>query len=179
MKNFLKPKNEIEQALIAFKSTFITVGAFSAVSNLLMLVPSLYMLQVYHRVVASRNELTLLMLTLMMLGGYIFMRALDLMRSFVLVRVGARFDFELNKRVYTAAFEQNLKKSGVNAGQALSDLTSLRQFLTGNALFAFFDAPWFPLYLIVIFAFEPLLGVFALCGTLVLIVLAVVNEQIG
>jgi len=153
MKNFLKPKNEIEQALLAFKSTFMTVGAFSAVSNLLMLVPSLYMLQVYDRVLASRNELTLLMLTLMMLGGYIFMSALDLMRSFVLVRVGARFDLELNKRVYTAAFEQNLKKSGVNAGQALSDLTNVRQFLTGNALFAFFDAPWFPIFLIVIFFF--------------------------
>jgi len=178
MKNFLKPKNEIEQALLAFKSTFMTVGAFSAVSNLLMLVPSLYMLQVYDRVLASRNELTLLMLTLMMLGGYIFMSALDLMRSFVLVRVGARFDLELNKRVYTAAFEQNLKKSGVNAGQALSDLTNVRQFLTGNALFAFFDAPWFPIYLIVIFFFEPSLGYFSLAGMAIQVVLAYVNERV-
>src|SRR5471030_2522065 len=178
MKNFLKPKNEIEQALIAFKSTFITVGAFSAVSNLMMLVPSLYMLQLFRSVLASRNELTLLMLTLMMLGGYIFMSALDLMRSFVLVRVGARFDLELNKRVYTAAFEQNLKKSGVNAGQALSDLTNVRQFLTGNALFAFFDAPWFPIYLIVIFFFEPSLGYFSLAGMAIQVVLAYVNERV-
>src|SRR5471032_543876 len=178
MKNFLKPKNEIEQALIAFKSTFITVGAFSAISNLLMLVPSLYMLQVYDRVLASRNELTLLMLTLMMLGGYVFMSALELIRSFVLVRVGARFDMELNKRVYTAAFEQNLKKQGVNSGQALLDLTNVRQFLTGNALFAFFDAPWFPIYLIVIFFFEPSLGFFALGGTAILVVLAFINERV-
>ncbi|WP_295993890.1 type I secretion system permease/ATPase [Rugamonas sp.] len=178
MKNFLKPKNEIEQALLAFKNTFMTVGAFSAVSNLLMLVPSLYMLQVYDRVLASRNELTLLMLTLMMLGGYLFMGGLELMRSFVLVRVGARFDLELNKRIYTAAFEQNLKKSGANAGQALADLTNVRQFLTGNALFAFFDAPWFPVYLIVIFCFEPSLGIFSLCGTAVLVVLAYVNERV-
>jgi ATP-binding cassette subfamily C exporter for protease/lipase len=179
MKNKLfTKKNEIEQALLGFKSTFWTVGSFSAISNLLMLVPSLYMLQVYDRVLQSRNEITLLMLTLMMLGAYLLMGALELIRSFVLVRVGARFDMTLNKRVYTAAFEQNLKQAGANAGQALQDLTSLRQFLTGNALFAFFDAPWFPVYLIVIFMFEPSLGIFALVGTAILIVLAYVNERV-
>ncbi|TFW35092.1 type I secretion system permease/ATPase [Massilia horti] len=172
-------KNEIERALLAFKSTFWTVGTFSAISNLLMLVPSVYMLQVYDRVLQSRNELTLGMLTLLMLGAYLLMAGLELIRSFVLVRVGAKFDMTLNKRVYTAAFEQNLKRStGANAGQALSDLTNLRQFLTGNGLFAFFDAPWFPVYLIVIFMFEPSLGLFALGGTAVLVVLAIVNEKV-
>ncbi|WP_348694533.1 type I secretion system permease/ATPase [Duganella fentianensis] len=177
--NFLKTKNEISEILLTFKSTFVTVGAFSAISNLLMLVPSLYMLQVYDRVLASRNEVTLLMLTLMMLGAYLFMGALELIRSFVLVRVGARFDMQLNKRVYTAAFEQNLKKAGGNAGQALTDLTNIRQFLTGNALFAFFDAPWFPIYLGVIFMFEPSLGIFSLCGTALLVLLAYVNERVS
>src|SRR5438067_12114491 len=98
MKNLLNKKTEIEQALLAFKSTFWTVGAFSAISNLLMLVPSLYMLQVYDRVLQSRNDLTLLMLTLLMLGAYLLMALLELVRSFVLVRVGARFDMTLNKR---------------------------------------------------------------------------------
>ena len=177
MKKLLDKKNEIEQALVAFKSTFYTVGVFSAIINLLMLVPSLYMLQVYDRVLASRNEVTLAMLTVLMLGAYLFMGGLEMIRSFVLVRVGARFDMTLNKRIYSAAFEQNLKQAGGNAGQALNDLTTLRQFLTGNALFAFFDAPWFPVYLIVIFFFEPSLGVFALCGTLVLVILAYVNER--
>jgi len=171
-------KNEIASVLQMFKRTFVTVGVFSAISNLLMLVPSLYMLQVYDRVLGSRNELTLLMLTVMMLIAYLMTSGLDLIRSFVLVRVGARFDMQLNKRVYTAAFEQNLKASGIAAGQSLSDLTNLRQFLTGNALFAFFDAPWFPFYLIVIFIFEPSLGVFALCGTAVLVTLAIVNERV-
>jgi ATP-binding cassette subfamily C exporter for protease/lipase len=178
MKNSLNAKNEIQDVLLTFRSTFYTVGAFSAFSNLLMLVPSLYMLQVYDRVLGSRNEITLLMLTLMMLGAYAVMAGLELMRSFVLVRVGAKFDMQLNKRVYTAAFEQNLKVAGANAGQALMDLTNIRQFLTGNALFAFFDAPWFPIYLIVIFFFEPGLGLFALGGTIVLVVLAVVNERV-
>jgi ATP-binding cassette subfamily C exporter for protease/lipase len=178
MKKLLNEKNEIEQALLAFKSTFITVGVFSAIINLLMLTPSIYMLQVYDRVLASGNEMTLLMLTVLMLGAYLFIGALEVVRSFVLVRVGAKFDMTLNKRVYTAAFEQNLKLAGGNAGQALSDLTNLRQFLTGNALFAFFDAPWFPIYLLVIFLFEPMLGLFALGGTTILVILAIINERI-
>jgi ATP-binding cassette subfamily C exporter for protease/lipase len=179
MKKFQIPKNEITETLAQFKGTFWTIGIFSAIINLLMLVPSLYMLQVYDRVLASRNETTLLMLTLMMLGAYMLMGGLEYMRSMVLVRVGAHLDIKLNKRVYTAAFQQNLTRGGSgNAGQALSDLTNLRQFLTGNALFAFMDAPWFPLYLLIIFLFEPSLGIFSLAATLVLIVLAVVNELV-
>ncbi|WP_151636900.1 type I secretion system permease/ATPase [Noviherbaspirillum aerium] len=173
------PNNEIAQALVSFKGAFRTVGIFSAIINLIMLTPSIYMLQVYDRVLPSRNEITLLMLTLIMLGAYIFMSALEYIRSFVLVRVGAKLDMQLNKRVYTAAFEQNLRRGGGNAGQALQDLTNLRQFLTGNALFAFFDAPWFPIYLIVIFLFEPSLGVFALVGTAILVALAFINEKVS
>ena len=176
---FQMPKNEIKEALLAFKGTFRTVGVFSAIINLLMLVPSIYMLQVYDRVLASRNETTLVMLTIMMLGAFVFMGALELIRSFVLVRVGASFDMHMNTRVYTAAFEQNLKRAGGNAGQALADLTNLRQFLTGNALFAFFDAPWFPINLAIIFFFEPSLGMFALVGVVILIALAIAQEVVS
>ena len=179
MAKFQIPKNEIAQALIGFKGAFRTVAVFSAIINMMALVPSLYMLQVYDRVLSSRNETTLLMLTLMVLGAFLLMSALEFVRSFVLVRVGAQLDMKMNKRIYTAAFEQNLKQAGSNAGQALQDLTNIRQFLTGNGLFAFFDAPWFPIYLAVIYLFDPLLGMFALGGTVVLIVLAYVNEVIS
>ncbi len=174
-----KPTNEVAQALSDFKGVFRTVGIFSAIINLMLLVPALYMLQVYDRVLASRNETTLLMLTVMVVGAYVFMSALEFVRSFVLIRVGAQLDMKLNRRIYTAAFEQNLRKAGGNAGQALQDLTTVRQFVTGNGLFAFFDAPWFPVYLIVIFMFSPVLGLFALCGTVVLIALAFVNEAVS
>ena len=173
------PQTEIAQALVALKGAFRSVGAFSAIINLLLLVPALYMLQVYDRVLASHNETTLLMLTLMALGAFMFMSALEVVRSFVLIRVGAQLDMKLNKRIYTAAFEQNLKRAGGNAGQALHDLTTIRQFLTGQGLFAFFDAPWFPVYLAVIFLFNPLLGLFALIGTVVLVVLAFINEAVS
>jgi ATP-binding cassette subfamily C exporter for protease/lipase len=177
--NLQIPKGEIAEALMSYKSAFRAVGVFSMIINVLMLMPSLYMLQVYDRVLTARNEITLLMLTLMMLGGYALMSALEFVRSFVLVRVGARFDMALNKRVYTAAFEQNLRKAGGNAGQALQDLTSLRQFVTGQGVFAFFDAPWFPIYLVVIFAFDVWLGVFAVFGTAVLIALTIINEKVS
>ncbi len=179
MAKFQIPQSEIAQILISFKGAFRTVGVFSAIINILMLVPVLYMLQVYDRVLTSRNEITLLMLTIMVLGAYLVMNTLEFIRSFVLIRVGAQLDMKMNKRVYTAAFEQNLKQAGSNAGQALQDLTNIRQFLTGNGIFAFFDAPWFPIYLAVIYLFDPMLGTFALAGTIILIVLAYINEVIS
>jgi len=173
------PKSEITDALLLFKRAFRTVGIFSAVINLLMLAPSLYMLQVYDRVLQSSNEMTLLMLTVLMLGAYAVLSALEFVRSFVLVRVGTSLDMHMNKRVYTAAFEQNLKRDGGDAGQALRDLTQIRQFLTGNSLFAFFDAPWFPIYLLMIFLFDVWLGVFASCGVLMMVTLAYINEMVS
>ena len=173
------PKSEITDVLMLFKGAFRTIGVFSAIINLLMLAPSLYMLQVYDRVLQSRNEITLLMLTLLVLGAYAVLSALEFVRSFVLIRVGAKLDMQMNKRVYTAAFEQNLKRGGGNAGQALQDLTQIRQFLTGNSLFAFFDAPWFPVYLLVIFLFDVWLGLFATCAVVIMVILAYVNEVVS
>ena len=173
------PHSEIGKVLLSFKSTLKTVGVFSAIINLLMLAPSLYMLQVYDRVLQSRNEITLLMLTLLMLGAYAFMGALEYIRSFVLIRLGAKLDMQLNKRIYTAAFEQNLRRGGGNPGQALQDLMQLRQFITGNGLFAFFDAPWFPIYLAVIFMFDFYLGLFALVAVIIMVALAFINEAVS
>ncbi len=177
--SFKIPKNEISEALVAYKSTFRTIGIFSAIINLLMLGPTLYMLQVYDRVLASRNEMTLYMVSLMLIFAILFMGALEFVRSYIVIRVGAKLDMQLNKRIYTAAFEQNLKRGGGNAGQALQDLTNIRQFMTGNALFAFFDAPWFPIYLIVIFIFNVWLGVFATIAAIIIVALAYANEKVS
>ncbi|WP_390901025.1 ABC transporter transmembrane domain-containing protein, partial [Serratia entomophila] len=171
--------NEIADVIRTRSKVFWTVGIFTAFINLLMLVPSVYMLQVYDRVLPSRNEITLLMLTLIMLGMYAMMSLLEYVRSMVVIRIGSQLDMRLNTRVYTAAFEANLKNGSSDAGQMLGDLTTVRQFLTGNALFAFFDAPWFPIYLLVIFLFNPWLGLFALVGSLILIALAVANEMVS
>lgn len=180
MSSPLQPaRGEIAAALLAFKGVFRSVGVFSAVLNLLMLVPSIYMLQVYDRVLASRNETTLLMLTFVTLALFALLALLEYVRSQVIIRVGGQLDMQMNTRVYTAAFEHNLKKSGANAGQALGDLTTIRQFVTGPALFAFFDAPFFPIYLAVIFMFSAKLGLLALGGAVVLVVLAWLTERVS
>ena len=171
--------NEMLAALTAYKRAFFNIGLFSAVINLLMLAPALYMLQVYDRVLASGNEMTLLMLTLMILGLFGLMGALEWVRSQVVIRLGTQMDMRLNQRVYDAAFEAQLSTGSPAAGQALNDLTSLRQFATGNALFAFFDAPWFPVYLWVIFMFSPWLGLLALGGAVLLMLLAWLNQRLS
>ncbi|MGR7279851.1 type I secretion system permease/ATPase [Klebsiella aerogenes] len=178
MEHYL-PRNEIADVIRTRSKIFWTVGVFTAFINILMLVPSIYMLQVYDRVLPSGNEITLLMLTLIMLAMFGMMALLEYIRSMVVIRIGAQLDMRLNTRVYTAAYEDNLKNKSADAGQMLNDLTNMRQFLTGSALFAFFDAPWFPIYLLVIFLFNPWLGLFALIGSLILIALAIVNEMVS
>ncbi|WP_445178435.1 type I secretion system permease/ATPase [Pseudomonas sp. McL0111] len=164
------------KALGDYKSILISVGCFTALINVLMLVPSIYMLQVYDRVLSSQNETTLAMLSLMVVGFFVFIGMLEVVRSFIVIRIGSQLERRFNLRVYQAAFERNLFKGEGNAGQSLGDLTHIRQFVTGPALFAFFDAPWFPVYLFVIYLFNVWLGVLATAGALLLIALACLNE---
>ena len=174
-----RPGNEIIAALALFRSSLCSVGLFTAVVNLLMLAPALYMLQVYDRVLASGNGMTLLMLTLMTLGLLVFMGTLEFVRSLVVIRIGSQLDLQLNQRVYNAAFEASLKSGEQTTGQAFNDLAQLRQFVTGPSLFALFDAPWFPIYLAVIFLFDTWLGLFALAGSILLLALAWLNERVS
>ena len=104
------------------------------------------------------------------------MAILEVVRTRVLIRVGNRLDMALNRRVFTAAFERNLQRAGGNPAQALQDLAQVRQFLTGNGLFAFFDAPWTPIYLFVAYLIHPLLGIVTLCGSLILVSLTWLTE---
>ena len=174
----LPPKSdELRSVMSAMRSAFFTVATFSGFLNLLMLAPSLYMLQVYDRVLGSRNETTLLVLTVLVVGAFLFMSALEMVRGRVLVRMGARLDNALNSRVFTASFERNLLKPGSNTSQPIQDLNTVRQSLTGGALISVLDLPWLPLYLIVIFMFSVPLGLFALFGAIVIAVLAVINER--
>jgi ATP-binding cassette subfamily C exporter for protease/lipase len=153
------------------RGAFVGVAAFSASINLLLLAPALYMLQVYDRVLTSHSEVTLVMLSLILAGLYVLYAALEWVRSLVLVRVGIRLDQALDERAFDASFERGLRGESGNAAQALGDLQTLRQFLTGNGIFAFFDAPWAPIYLLVVTAFHPLLGLATLLGLLALVAL--------
>jgi len=172
-------RSELAEVLLSFRRAFMTVGSFSFFINLLMLTPAIYMLQIYDRALGSRNVTTLLMLTLITLGLFGLMSVLEWIRSMVLVRVGARLDLDINSRVFDATFERNLRQAGQNPAQALNDLASMRQTLTGAGVIALTDAPWMPIYVLVIFMLHVELGIFALIGVLLLVILAVVNERVS
>jgi ATP-binding cassette subfamily C exporter for protease/lipase len=169
-------RSELAETLFRLRRTFYALAVFSGVINLLMLTPAIYMLQVYDRALVSSNATTLLMLTLLTVGLYVLLALLEVVRSSVLIRVGNRLDMMLNQRVFSAAFERNLRRAGGNPAQALQDLSQVRQFLTGSGLFAFFDAPWTPIYLLVIALIHPLLGIVTLIGSLLLVSLAWLTE---
>ncbi|UVM58876.1 type I secretion system permease/ATPase [Pseudomonas sp. B21-010] len=172
-------RTELEGALAVCKGSFLSVGFFSFFVNLLMLVPSFYMLQVYDRAVGSASLSTLLMLTLIMLLLMITMGGLEWVRSRIMVRISTRLDTLLSQRLFDASFKQALNTSGMNAtAQPLNDLNGLRQFLTGNGLFAFFDAPWIPIYLAVMFMFHSWYGWMGVVSAVLLGALAFANEKL-
>lgn len=171
-------ENSLQAALKACKGSFISVGIFSLFVNALMLVPTFYMLQVYGRVVTSGSISTLVMLTIIMTVLVITMGSLEWVRSRIMVRVSTKLDVLLSRDVYKASFKRSLESGGMDASaQSLNDLTGLRQFLTGNGLFAFFDAPWLPIYIAVMFLFHPWYGWVAIGSALVLLFLAYMNEK--
>ena len=171
-------ENSLQAALKACKGAFISVGIFSMFVNALMLVPTFYMLQVYGRVLTSGSSTTLLMLTIIMTILLVTMGALELVRSRIMVRVSTRLDVLLSRSVYRASFKRALDSGGMDAtAQPLNDLTGLRQFMTGNGLFAFFDAPWLPIYIAVMFMFHPWYGWIAVASAIVLLILAAMNEK--
>lgn len=176
MRFFFDPKRDIDAALLRYRRLFGVLALFSGVINLLMLVPSVYMMQVFDRVLTSRNETTLLMLSLILLIFFALSCALEWVRGQVMIKMSAGLDTQLGERVFDAAFQRSLKEHSANPAQVLSDLNSIRQFVTGPALIALFDAPWLPIYVIATFLFHPLLGVFTVVGSLILAGLAIWNE---
>jgi len=155
-------RSELTAVLWLFRREFFIVGVLSMVANLLMLSPTLYMLQVYDRVLVSQSEVTLVALSVITLFLFVVMAFAEWMRSKVLIYAGLRLDEQLSTRVFNASFDSNLNPSGGTPPRAFGDLIQVRQFLTGNGIFAFFDLPWTPIYIIVLFILHPWLGILAI-----------------
>ncbi len=168
--------SELKEAVFKSKKSFFIVGFFSLFINLLMLVPPLYMLQLYDRVLTSRSEDTLIMLTGIVVILFITMALLEMVRSRILIRVGNKLDELLSQRIFGTLFEMAQDRPGNATSMPLSDLTQVRQFMTGNGLFAFFDAPWIPIYIGVLFLFHPMFGYFAIFAAIILFCFAIINE---
>jgi ATP-binding cassette subfamily C exporter for protease/lipase len=165
-------QGELATALWALRREFTVVGLFSMVANVLLLSPTLYMLQIYDRVLVSQSELTLMAVSLITLFFLTVMAISEWSRSRLLVRAGVRLDECLSTRVFNASFEAYLNPLGVNPGRAFGDLTTVRQFITGHSIFTFFDAPWAPVYITVLFFLHPWLGIMAIGFSMVQATLA-------
>ncbi len=176
MRLLLDPRQDIDAALLGYRRVFWSLALFSGVINLLVLVPSLYMMQVYDRVLTSRNETTLFMLTVIALGLFMFSALIEWVRGEVMIRMSAGLDNALGERIFDAAFARSLREHNANPAQVLSDLATLRQLVTGQGLIALLDAPWLPIFLLVAFIFHPWFGVLTLVLALVLIGLALWGE---
>ncbi|MGQ0556391.1 MAG: type I secretion system permease/ATPase [Nitrospiraceae bacterium] len=169
--------SDLQRALAACRRSFLSTAFFSLFVNLLMLVPAIYMLAVYDRVLMSGSESTLMMLSLITVFLFFVLGGLEWIRTRVLVATSARLDEHLGERVFDAIFAQSLTSSGaVSTAQPLNDLVQLRQFLTGPALLAFFDVPWMPIYVGLMFLFHAYFGAVAVLSMLLLAGLAIWNE---
>ncbi len=169
-------ESEIKAAVAASRRALNATFLFSAVINLLMMAGPLFMLQVYDRVLTSGSFPTLIALSLITAGLYGIIGMLELARSRIISRVGAEIDQRLSDRIFEASLRKSLATQG-SAGPALRELDSFRQFISGPAPLTFFDTPWTPVYLLVIFMTHWLLGIAATIGTGILLFLAWISEQ--
>jgi PrtD family type I secretion system ABC transporter len=169
--------SELAAALRACRQAFIAIAVFSGMSNILMLTGSLFMLEVYDRVLPSRSVPTLVALLILTAGLYAAQGFIDAIRSRILVRVGDSLDEAMSMRVYDAIVRLPLKIGARGDGsQPIRDLDAVRGFLSGAGPSAFFDLPWLPVYLGICFLFHPYIGLTALAGAIILVVLTVITE---
>ena len=172
-------RSALSRQLWEFRREFFWVGIFSMIANILMLTPTIYMLQVYGRVMKSGSELTLLMVTFFLIVVYAVMAFAEWLRSRLLVRAGVRLDEALNSLVFNASFEAYLNRTRHNVAEAFSDLTNIRQFLTANGMIAFFDIPWTPVYIAVIFLLSPFLGFLSIFFALIQLAVTWISNRMS
>lgn len=172
-------RNPLTQVLFAFKREFIIVGIFSAAVNLLMLTPTLYMLQVFDRVLNGQSLTTLVVVSLITIFLFAMMAFAEWARSMLLVRTGVKLDQALSKKVFLSSFLSYLNPSESEPSKAFGYLIALRQFMTGNGVFALFDSPWLPIYIAVLFLLHPLLGWLAIGFSVIQVGIAWYGYQVG
>jgi ATP-binding cassette subfamily C protein len=169
---------ELRAALAESRTAFIAIGIFSFFVNLLVLTGSFYSLQVYDRVLTSRSEPTLVVLTILLIMLYVIMGILDHARGRISARIGARFQANLERRVFRVVIDRTMLSSqGINTTTAMRDLDSVQRALSSPAAFAIFDIPWTPVFVVIIFIFHPYMGILGIVGGLILVSLTWLNQN--
>jgi len=170
------PVSELRDAITSLRQFFVRAAYFSVLTNLLVLAPTLYMLEVYGRVVNSRNADTLLMLTILVIGAYVLMEFLDWVRGSVMHAAGVRLDRKLADRVFNATVEARLRNLPVGTSP-LTDLRTLRGFVGSAASMAVMDAPIALLFIVIIFAMSVPLGSLVLVAAIAMGIVGYYTER--
>ncbi|NVO56283.1 type I secretion system permease/ATPase [Rhodobacteraceae bacterium B1Z28] len=172
----LQKSNPVQTAWASLRKGFVAVAFFSLFLNLLMLAGPLYMLQVYDRVLTSQNVETLIALSILLAGVFLVIACLDLMRMRILGRLAARFEMAVGGPVLGAAMRRRVQGNSEAGENLVEDVNGFREFISGTTLTAFFDAPWIPIYLMVLYVLHPLLGLLGLFGAITLTIMALINN---
>jgi len=172
-----KPATELHQAILGLKPYFVRAAGFSVVASLLVLAPSGYMLEVYDRVVNSRNHMTLTMLTLLVLSAYVLMEVLEWVRAEIMHEASLQLDQKLSSRVFLAIFEANLKRLPGGTAQPMNDFRTVRDFLFAPVVLAIMEVPVALTFLILIYAISPVLGWTAVAAAVVQTFVGWLNER--
>ncbi|WP_171176897.1 type I secretion system permease/ATPase [Ruegeria sp. HKCCA4633] len=172
----LQKTNPVKAAWGSLRKGFVAVAFFSLFLNLLMLAGPIYMLQVYDRVLTSQNADTLIALSLLLAGVFAVIACLDLIRMRILGRLAARFEMNVGAPVLGAAMKRRVQGEAAAGDNLVEDVNGFREFISGTSLTAFFDAPWIPIYLLVLYVLHPLLGLLGLAGALTLTAMALINN---
>lgn len=167
----------MRELLLRFRPCLAWAALFSVVVNLLVLVPALYMLQLFDRVVTSRSVETLVLLTLAAVLALVVMGMLDAIRARLLAIAAAALDRRLGPQVLEGVVTQTARMSGADYLNGLRDTATLRSFLVGPGMIGLFDAPWLPFFLLFVFLMHPLLGAVGLAGAAAMVLIAVFNER--
>lgn len=172
-----KPPSELRQALNKLRPYFVRAAWFSLFSSMLVLAPSGYMLEVYDRVVNSRNYMTLWMLTLLVLAAYVLMEVLEWARSEVMHEAGLALDQTMSRRVFRIIFDANLRHVPGGTVQPMNDFRVIREFLHSPALLALMEAPVSLVCTVLLFVISPVLGWSAVVGAVIQSLVGWANER--
>ena len=175
--NLKQKPSELREAIASLRPFFVRSGWFSLVCSLLVLAPSGYMLEVYDRVVNSRNHTTLVMLTLLVLGAYMVMELLEWARSEVMRAASVELDRRMSGRIFSAIFEANLRRLPGGTQQPLHDFRLVRDFLYSPVLLALLESPISLVMMVLLFLISPVLGWSALVFAVVQTFVAWLNER--
>ncbi len=170
-------KSDLQLALRGMKKIFISLGIYSFFLNILMLSAPFYMLVVYDTVMPSKNMNTLFLVTIITIMFFVGMWILDYVRAKLMIYASNKLDLIMNERLFNATFSLAAKYPNKANIQPIRDFSSIKTFLGGQGIFAFFDFPWFPIYIAIMFAFSPVFGFYGLAATAIIFLLTWLNGK--